>query len=648
MLCATENHNLFASELFLSMYATLGTPRHQVFATSDRSELLAQKSKNLISRLVIEYAAIINFIYCDIRHAFWKVVAVVNLKTFERFQVFAGICMRAMLTLPIAIALMALLSVPPAQAKVNLKNGNYYVSYTDMIIGVPEFEIARTYNSKATQTLSFGFGWGTDIDTSLTVAGDGSVVVMENGSGATRRYNPPSLRPEERRQVVETMLDAMEGAGWLSSDAQLRETRTRLNEDSALLRQLHRRLVDADLVPARDVAIGERLTSSQTPNVFLVREPGGYYRRGTGAYERFNLKGQLVELVNQDGSGYRLRRSVQGHLREIIVANGTHIAVATNAGGQIIRLTTGDLVATYEYDDNNNLVRAVNVVGGVFAYEYDAKHNMRFIRYSDDTFLEVGYDEGTQFATFLRQRDGQFTSYDYGKYEITEPDIIDHYYTRFRAYDAEGAQSPNRDYTIAYRVGRDRFGNTYTAGIKQTDNGVSSETRYSPCGNPSLIERGNSRTEFDYDDDCRLIYKKTDSKEIRLDYERRNGKISRVETRDLRNDTQKVVDFTYNLRGNLVTAKDSGGRSAMLKYNDDNQIVRMRNHDEEVLTFEYGVLGKPTLIEIEGVGSIDVVYDDNGEIENVASEQGHEMALRVTQAFQGLLALVKPAGVNFD
>ena len=49
---------------------------------------------------------------------------------------------------------------------------------------------------------------------------------------------------------------------------------------------------------------------------------------------------------------------------------------------------------------------------------------------------------------------------------------------------------------------------------------------------------------------------------------------------------------------------------------------------------------------IEGVGSLRVEYDPYGEISKVESDEGHAMALRVTQAFQRLLSIVKPAGVN--
>jgi hypothetical protein len=66
------------------------------------------------------------------------------------------------------------------------------------------------------------------------------------------------------------------------------------------------------------------------------------------------------------------------------------------------------------------------------------------------------------------------------------------------------------------------------------------------------------------------------------------------------------------------------------------------------LSFKYNSLGKPVEIEMMKVGKIQVAYDNYGEIKRVESKQGHKMALQVTQAFQNLLAIVKPAGVNLN
>ena len=70
--------------------------------------------------------------------------------------------------------------------------------------------------------------------------------------------------------------------------------------------------------------------------------------------------------------------------------------------------------------------------------------------------------------------------------------------------------------------------------------------------------------------------------------------------------------------------------------------------NKQVLEFQYNNQGKPVEIKMGGIGSIQVSYDNYGEIKNVNSKQGHKMALKVTQAFQSLLSIVKPAGVNLN
>ena len=57
--------------------------------------------------------------------------------------------------------LLLLLLIPSmAFAGVNLKNGNFYISYTDIIVpgGGMDLEITRTNNSKSTEKGWFGFG----------------------------------------------------------------------------------------------------------------------------------------------------------------------------------------------------------------------------------------------------------------------------------------------------------------------------------------------------------------------------------------------------------------------------------------------------------------------------------------------------------
>ncbi|MDI3324304.1 CHAT domain-containing protein [Pontibacterium granulatum] len=99
--------------------------------------------------------------------------------------------------------------------------------------------------------------------------------------------------------------------------------------------------------------------------------------------------------------------------------------------------------------------------------------------------------------------------------------------------------------------------------------------------------------------------------------------------------------LTYTESGQLAHIVDSSGKQIRLEYNADDQIVLLQTSKGEELSFEYGLLGKPTRITLKDVGEIRVRYDGNGEIEKVSSDAGHRMALRVTQAFQSLLGMVK-------
>ena len=63
----------------------------------------------------------------------------------------------------------SILAIPSVYAGVNYKNGNFYVSYTDIVVpgGGKDLEITRTYNSHSTKAGWFGMGWGSDFETRL-------------------------------------------------------------------------------------------------------------------------------------------------------------------------------------------------------------------------------------------------------------------------------------------------------------------------------------------------------------------------------------------------------------------------------------------------------------------------------------------------
>ena len=71
------------------------------------------------------------------------------------------------------------------------------------------------------------------------------------------------------------------------------------------------------------------------------------------------------------------------------------------------------------------------------------------------------------------------------------------------------------------------------------------------------------------------------------------------------------------------------------------------DHAKRLVNIKYNEkLGKPAVVERPGLGSILVRYDNNGNIKKVNSEAGPAVAVQVASAFNNLLEIVKPAGVE--
>ena len=161
------------------------------------------------------------------------------------------------------------------------------------------------------------------------------------------------------------------------------------------------------------------------------------------------------------------------------------------------------------------------------------------------------------------------------------------------------------------------------------------------------IARANHVTNFEYNQNG-LLSKKTSTKGdfVNIEYDDTINKIKKVVNND------GTTQFEYDAKGNLVKASNNAGKVVFLIYDSKGKISKMVDQESatqrRVLAFKYNALGKPVEIEMEKIGKINVAYDNYGEIKKVESSAGHKMALQVTQAFQNLLSIVKPAGVNLN
>jgi YD repeat-containing protein len=111
--------------------------------------------------------------------------------------------------------------------------------------------------------------------------------------------------------------------------------------------------------------------------------------------------------------------------------------------------------------------------------------------------------------------------------------------------------------------------------------------------------------------------------------------------------TAKSSEFEYdNDKGQLVKARTSDGKGILIFYDNAGRIASMVDQDKRKITFKYSSNSKPSEIIQDGVGSIEVTYDKAGQIRDVKSKGGRQIAISVAAAFQNLLEIIKPAGIQ--
>lgn len=530
-------------------------------------------------------------------------------------------------------------------AGVNLKNGNFYIAYADLEVrGAGEkLEILRTYNSKSTEVGWFGFGWGSKFETNLSESADGCVVVKEYGGGAQTRFCPNSKVDADA--ASQKIIAAMRKKSSLT-EANANKLLDRLKNNAEL-----RHSYALQFGVKTKIADGTKLFSNQRGIQELVKTKDGYKRKNNdGDTEYFNDLGQLVKYSN--GSGYSLEFVYKkNQLFSIKDSKAKQIYFEWYSNNRVKHVwSTGNEKVLYKYDEQN-LVYSKDIDGNEYGFEYDKSHNLTKIVYNPnrkkgeaEDSMSMTYDPKTMFVTSVTDRNGKKMSYKYGS-DPKNPD--DHYWTEVTKTGFNGQLVTDKyEYLIKTRADGSRF--TYK--IDTCINGVCTTViKNECCENPEKIIRGNQVTNFEYNDKGLLTKKTSTSGEyVEIEYDKVFNKISKVVNRD------GWTKFKYDKKGNLTNAENKEGNKVLLVYdNKSGKIISMADTKKgtnkvRTLKFTYNSLGKPEQITMVGVGMIYVKYDNYGSIKKVESDKGHKMALQVTEAFQNLLSIVKPAGVNLN
>jgi len=538
---------------------------------------------------------------------------------------------------------------------VNLKNGNYFISYTDIVTTSKgkTIDMTRTYNSKSTSVGWFGYGWGTPFETRLEASLDGSVYIIENGTGGKSRFTDSITGSSNVnvRKISSNIVKELKKKTPLSQKSE-NELVKKLNDDDIFRHKMAQKLGIKAPMKA-----GRILKSFDYGYQKLAVVPKGYKRAfDSGMVQFFNVNGDLI--ASKDKSGYSLkfkRNKVTRKVEKIFDNLGNSFTISWSSDGFISSVAAkGSAKATYKYDGNKNLIASKDINGSTFTYSYDGAHNLtgitdKNIKNKKNATIKIAYEPKTFFAKRVEKRNGDIVEYKYGskdkKYlhywtEVDKRGISGQPYVNKYEYEhklrADGSQWL---YRTKFITGADRKGSKLVGGITR-------ETFNNAVELPKKIIQGDRITDFKYSKGLMVSKKSNDGTFSNLEYDSKTKRVSRVTNND------GWIKYTYNKKGELSKAIDSKGNAIALIYDLKGKISKMvnkaKNSKRQIVSFTYNAQGKPNVIGMDGVGNIKVQYDAYGQVKNVDSKGGREIASKVTGAFQNLLSIVKPAGVNLN
>lgn len=586
-----------------------------------------------------------------------------------------------------SLLVLSALALAPvsASALVAIGNGNYFIGFTDMEHEAPlnsfQLKIQRTYNSRSQFDGLFGYGWGSDYEAFLLPSADGSVVIQESGGGDKTRFSPKEFSKAALEAQVDRLLEAY-GKKEKAAASKLKSMRADLLTDANARDELSRTL---GVFP--ELPVGTKLYSTQRGDKQTVSViKGGYVREyADGKQELFNVKvdvtdqglakrrtlkgvlkvSRLVDPVRKAQVFYEYDKS--GRLTTISDKKSQTVRVKYGTNGKITEVTDArGTKATYEYCEaggvtynsakkcsQGDLVHSRDTSGSSYSYQYDSLHNLVRIGYPKDgkpnqEFEDIVYwpvaSEGEGGVKSVKNQNGVLTTYNYWR-DPKEKDS--HYKTSVKTTYASGKSS---DTSYEYFEKRRADGSNYRYKLVSVVDGDKTETIYNECcGQPLQIVNGGATTKFEYYPGSGLPKEKdSPSENIQWQYHPTfHGKITKVVINDKAGKSVKSSEFQYEGKaGQLVKARTSDGKGIVLLYDGQGRIAQMIDQDKRKITFKYSTNSKPAEIVQEGVGSIEVSYDKSGNIKDVKSKGGRQIAVSVAAAFQNLLEIIKPAGIQ--
>ena len=394
-------------------------------------------------------------------------------------------------------------------AGVDLRQGTFYMSYTDLDFPGSKADITRSYNSGNTRTGLFGYGWSSFIETKITALPDGTLCLSWWGGGLGDYYEPAVIDRKGLYEMVNAIIkEQLKNKKLDNNPVAIAGKRSYYLVNNKQRAEKYIELQNNRIVPVYIPSAQQQKKWLLDVNQVIVWTGSAYKVKSWEDNYEFNAKGQLA-VVNDRAYNMRIQY-VNDKLASITVNDSSTCRITTNANGRIIQLamTTagGEKTAIFQYDSLNNLLYSKDAGDNEYWFSYDLYHNLVRISYTDSTSMEMVYDAASNRVIKLKERKGNYITYQYPYFYTEEGRInYDHYATRVKQFDLSGKLLFTQYKEFENRTKDD--GSTYLHRIlEQTDTSYH-EVLYAPeVGNARYRKKNNKEAWAAYDSKRRPSY----------------------------------------------------------------------------------------------------------------------------------------------
>ncbi|MBI2609138.1 MAG: RHS repeat protein [Deltaproteobacteria bacterium] len=594
---------------------------------------------------------------------------------------------------------------------VNPETGGYTLALQDFKIEdtVYDLELNRTYNSLSLHKSLFGFKWRSTLRPSFEVMPNGYIQIVD-GHGFHTVFKPKTISSQSKIDLARNVFNKLEESEKTEAVKKKLETdekflETKMNE--VVIAEIVRKFPKAKQVQMKSLIeknsfLRERWAQSFNVHLFKYSEGSVFETHDRGPelleYKRFQVQEKNI-LKNELGyvrtyllTGkkefydryHRIVRSLDPsgnfleyeyvdnsenkyQLKQIKNKSGQYIRFTYNKKGFVVQAQSskGD-IRTYQYNDKDLLMEVLNQKGGKEIYKYGKNSLLESVQRSDKEEL-LSYYPDNRVKTYGLKGTTLTTHYayepeTYASHSLHNKTSIKRVYETTKDKSFSSVVSTERWYGL-------RDNHTRFLKKEKIERGnESTETEYSECcGKPlkiiETVKDPSGRTptsirkaSFTYDVQGRLTEKVEPNGQV-VKREYYEGALSHKIKRVLRGNLD--LNFEYNKEGDVKKAikKEKLGdatevTTVFIDYDNRGRVKTMTDKNPKgevrIVTFEHNRSGNPITIGIKGLGTIHVKYNSEGKIVDIQSQKGQEVAVQVTEAFNKLLNILEPAGVNLS